>query len=323
MRANKLFICLTSLLHVACVNQPLSVEPPMPSLSEMAVTEGHNTNRAVQPPDVILAAMNRNYNENQNNCLERGSNLPRGHYYCSGVLVRTVNDGAFDPWMSSPNAIAIGATSYAWIRKDVRNTRLYHPAGFILRNKTEAIAGNLPGLETGFICLYPFDAGTGADQTHQGCGRRALRVSFPTNNPRHNNSAYAWGSCETSGIITVAQWDAHFESVAQNRGRQCSWNVDSQAAWNAMIASHAKYTTHTSIWNEIMLNNPADNGAGLPKYIAAFFYDVSLPAGKLIAQTFQRKLNAAGYVVPILKLSFLAPDASRFAYDPADQVVPQ
>jgi hypothetical protein len=147
MSANKFIICLTSLLLVACVHQPLSVEPPAPSSNEMAVAGEHRTHKAVQPPDVILAAMNRNYNESQNNCLERGSNLPRGHYYCSGVLVRTVNDGNFDPWMSSPNAIAIGATSYAWIRKDVRNTTLFHPAGFVLRNKAEAIADSLPGLE--------------------------------------------------------------------------------------------------------------------------------------------------------------------------------
>lgn len=323
MGNNKFFVCVLSALLVACVSQAPPAEMPVAPQTDTVAAGEQKDNKAVQPPDVILAAMNRNYNESQNDCRERLSNLPRGHYYCSGVLVRTVNDGAFDPWMSSPNAIAIGATSFAWIRKDVRNTRLYHPAGFILRNKAEAIADNLPGLETGFICLYPFDAGTGVDQAHQGCGRRALRVSFPQDNARHNNSAYAWGSCEASGITTVAQWDALFDSVAQNRGKQCSWNVDSQLGWNAMIASHAKYTAHTSIWNEIMLNNPADNGAGLPKYIAAFFYDVNQPAGKLIAQNFQRKLNGAGYAVPILKLNFLVPDASRFSYDPLDQVVPQ
>lgn len=101
-----------------------------------------------------------NYTETTTNCREYGSGKARGHYYCSGVLVRTVNDGDFEPWIYSPTALGIGATSYSWMRTDVNISGLYHPAGFILRNRIDAVAHDLPGLESGFVCVYPFDAST-------------------------------------------------------------------------------------------------------------------------------------------------------------------
>ncbi len=300
-----------SLLLIACSVTPTSMEPALPNPAP--ITHGVQ----LQKPADILEAMNRNYNESQTNCREQGSGAARGHYYCSGVLVRTVDDGNFTPWSYSASAIRLGATSYSWIRQDINTNRLFHRAGFILRNKTEAITHGLPGLETGFICIYPFNASTSSNLNHQGCGLRTLRSSFEQNNTRNNNSAYAWGSCEAAGITTLAQWEQYY---SQNGTRQCSWNIDNQTGWNAVISSMNNH--NSTAHNEILLNN-YNNGDAMPRYIAAFFYDVRIAGALADAQNFQRKLDANGYNVPILRLDFTAAKANRFAYSASDQVIPQ
>ena len=206
------------------------------------------------------------------------------------------------------------------MRHDVGNTRLYWPAGIILRTKTDANRLGVPGLETGFICLYPFDAATREDNGHQGCGLRPK--ANQQGDFRNNNGDYTWGSCEANGITTQAQWDTYYESVGKNNAKQCSWGIENQTGWNAAIASHAKYPEWGYLWNEIMLNNYGD-GSQMPKYISAVFYDVNRDGGLAAAQQYQRDMNNAGYVVPLLRLDFTASDAERFSYEVADQVVPQ
>lgn len=277
----------------------------------------------LQTPEQVLADVNKNYKETITDCREYGSNKPRGHYYCSGVTLRTVDDGNFNPWMYSPNSIAIGATSYSWLRRGVTQTQLYHPAGFILRNRIDAISHDVPGLETGFICLYPFDASTSTANGHQGCGYRGKQYppSAPAK-PDDDNSAYAWGSCEGMGITTATQWDEHFQSVGLQPYRQCSWNIDSQHGWNNMIASRDDFPQLQYIWNEILLNN-SGGGEQMPKYIAAYFYDVSRAGGLTAARNFQVKMNSAGYNVPILRLNFSNAGGDIFSYSAADQAVAQ
>ncbi|MEB0168977.1 hypothetical protein QN389_17840, partial [Pseudomonas sp. CCC4.4] len=183
MKTNRIVTCIFSLWLVACAEQQLDVSPERRgTFNELQQEQKPQAIKGVQPPADVLEAMNRNYGESQNNCREYGTSLPRGHYYCSGVLLRTVDDGNFDPWTYSPSSIALGATSYSWIRQDISNKTLYHPAGLILRNKAEGNSHGLQALDTGFICLYPFDAGTLANpNNHQGCGVRRVKQT-PTLN---------------------------------------------------------------------------------------------------------------------------------------------
>lgn len=332
MNMKCLLSCFFSFYLVACAEHGLDTLPPTPEFigpvkfpsDQLRIVPG------VQPPVSVLEAMNRNYGESQRNCLEYGSSLPRGHYYCSGVLLRTVDDGNFNPWNYSPAAIALGATSYSWIRQDVNNRILYHPAGFILRNKAEANALGLRALETGFVCLYPFDAGTLANlNNHQGCGIRPAIATQAINtlSPHRelkNNNPYGWGSCDGVGVTTAGQWNNYLIAHGTTLDRQCSWNIESQSGWNAMVASRPTFPQYANTWNEIMLNNKAgDNGDSLKPFIAAFFYDVTRGGGLQAARNFQTKLNANGYNVPILRLDFSTPSAQRFFYVEADQAVPQ
>jgi hypothetical protein len=320
--ATRYFFILTLALGACSNQQSARVETSTPlDAPTQAITIAPRSQ--LQKPAEVLADVTKNYTEATTDCREYGTGKARGHYYCSGVLVRTVDDGNFNPWMYSPTSLLIGASSYSWMRTDVQQTTLYHPAGFILRNRIDAIAHALPGLESGFVCLYPFDAGTSTANGHKGCGYRGKRLEEASSiGPYDDNSAYAWGSCNGIGITTASQWNAHFNSVGNVRTRQCSWNIDSQHGWNNMIASRRNFPNFTSIWNEILLNNFGD-GAQMPKYISAFFYDVSRAGGLVAAQRFQTKMKSAGYNVPILRVNFNAAAASRFTYVTGDQVVPQ
>lgn len=324
IRQPRIRFLLTLMLTLgACSTQPVPPAAPLSPESSTAQAPINTPRAQLQKPDQVLADVNNNYKETITDCREYGSNKPRGHYYCSGVTLRTVDDGNFNPWMYSSNALAIGATSYSWLRRGVIQSQLFHPAGFILRNRIDAISHGLPGLESGFICLYPYDASTSTANGHKGCGYRGKQYppSAPTK-PDDDNSAYAWGSCEGMGITTATQWDQHFRSVGQQLFRQCSWNIDSQHGWNNMIASRGDFPQHQTAWNEILLSNYGDGGQ-MPKYIAAYFYDVSRAGGLTAARNFQVKMNNAGYNVPILRLNFANSGGDIFSYSAADQAVAQ
>lgn len=140
----------------------------------------------VQAPGDVVASLNRLYvDTQQNDCRELGTNLPRGHYYCSGVLLRGTSDGDYLPWLHSPASIEKGSTSFSWIRADLGTSVTFRPSGFILRNATEGNRLGLPGYDEGFICLYPFDAETGSLTIHQGCGHKVNTIQATYPQPGH------------------------------------------------------------------------------------------------------------------------------------------
>jgi hypothetical protein len=286
-------------------------------------------------PEDTVAAINRRYNLVDNQCREIGTNEPRGHYYCSGVLTRGVEDGPFLPWTHSPSVIASGSSSYSWIRRDMPLARLmFKPAGFILRNPVEGAASGLPALDRGLICIYPFDASTGTNLRHKGCALRYENtVLYPQPEAHHRNQAYAWGQCEAMGIRTTQAWMAFWESdPTPNLGmrHQCSWNADSPEGWNSAISifNDQRYQHGDAMftWNELLLDTMKDDGNMLMPYIAAFYYVLDLSptvlGGLEEARTFQTKLYKNGYWVPILQLNAGAPSLRRYTYHPEDQAIP-
>ena len=268
----------------------------------------------VQSPDRVVASMNRLYNDSNNKCLEAGTQEPRGHYYCSGITIRVVSSGDYPPWSHSPNVIETGSSSYSWIRHDYQTERLLYPAGFILRNPLEGATEGLQALENGFMCLYPFDAITGTNSVHKGCGLKKtniIQAIYPQPTTNSNNAAHAWGSCEAMGVTTRTAWEEFFlkhSDLIHGERTLCSWNIESQSGWNNAIASHANFYSQLPVTNELLLEIK-DDGTMLKKYIAAFFYDPANKPGEGLenARTFQTKLNAGGYTVPILRIDFTAP----------------
>lgn len=127
---------------------------------------------------------------------------------------------------------------------------------------------------------------------------------------------------------------------------QCSWNAEKTSDWHAMIRVHESRPSTTNRdpfsfsgqVNEFMLKNATatSDGSENMKYIDAFIYNVNSTQnfatrgdqappkpenGLNSARNFQKKLQAQGYSVPILRLDFTKPAAERFSYVAADQAI--
>ncbi|WP_339493690.1 DUF2599 domain-containing protein [Pseudomonas sp. RA_105y_Pfl2_P56] len=306
--------------------------------------------QTVSDPLDTLRRINHNYNTLKDACQEPDTGAARGLYYCSGVTLRMVNDGPFNPWDYSPYAIKIGATSYSWIRKDLSTRILIHPAGLVLRTPTDAAALNLPVKEQGFTCIYAFDGGTGPERKWYGCGffdsREPPRAAQGVMNNR--NAALAYGTCAEAGVTTAEQWTQKYTGLMKGpiQYGQCSWNAEKTSDWHAMIRVHEsrRSTTNKDPFsfsgqvNEFMLKNATAtrDGSENMKYIDAFIYNVNSTQnfatrgdqappkpenGLNSARNFQKKLQTQGYSVPILRLDFTKPTAERFSYVAADQAI--
>lgn len=317
-----------------------------------------------QPPVALdplqtLQRINRNYNNVTDNCREPDTQAPRGHYYCSGVTLRMVDDGPFNPWDYSPYAIRTGATSFSWIRRDLSTNRLIRPAGYILRTPMDSRELGLPVMETGFTCIYSFDGFTGPERRWYGCGpfNKPLKTNYMENSgtsPPNRNQKFAYGSCDSGNIETADDWRRNYRYARTDMNRiqvtQCSWNAEQPSDWNAMIDVHQNPRTvgtdafaRKELINEFLLSNvdaaqqkaPDDGSARLP-YIDAVVWDVNSTyvsntrgdtqkakptKGLEPARSFQRKLFEHGYAVPILRLDFSKPASERFAFAEEDQVI--
>ncbi|QXI40651.1 DUF2599 domain-containing protein [Pseudomonas xantholysinigenes] len=316
---------------------------------------------AVDTPENTVKRINANYNAIRGDCKDP-TGAPRGYYYCSGVTVRMVDDGPFNPWDYSPYALKTGASSFSWIRADLSTNRLIRPAGFILRTPEDARRLKAPVMETGFMCIYSFDGFTGPERQWHGCG--PFNAALPANHqarsattPANLNAALAWGSCDSLEVNDAEQWRRRWSGTRptllnpMNRiqVQQCSWNAEQPSDWDAMIKVHqAPGTRFTDTFarkeliNEFLLRNdqtgtPKSDGSARLPYIDAFVWDpnstyvantrgdtskAKATVGLKPAQAFQRKLYAQGYAVPVLRMDFTRPPSERFSYVADDQVVP-
>lgn len=322
-----IFPALIMSLMLGCSSQireaprdvPLAPAPAAP----MVVPRNADIHTSLSDGPGITALINKNYNEDTTSCTEYGTGKARGYYWCTGVLVRTTDNGGFKPWESSPTALRLQATSYSWIRHDLRTSGLYRPAGFVLLNQADIISGVVPGLsyaKDAVRCVYPFDAWTTRtmNRGEGGCDFEGTGLGYSAS---YDDS----GTCARKlGLSTSDQWNSNFNSVGQVHYNQCSWSADNQQGWRNMIASHNAYPAQSQ-WNEVMLYNYAtaytEQGyEQMRLWTVAYFYDIARAGGLSDAQAFQRRMAATGKRVPILRLSFAAPAAQRFQFQEADQV---
>lgn len=288
----------------------LQVEGPIPAAKAAIQAE-------LSDGPGIAALFNKNYNEITSSCIQYGTGTVRGYYFCTGVLVRTVDNGDFNPWEASPSSIQLQGISFSWIRHDVISTQLYHRAGFVVLSPADAIASAVPGITAmdEIKCLYPLDAWTTRtmNRSRGGCDDEGTGLGWP--------STIAWGSCEQRhSVTTAAQWDTYFRAKGQVNYLQCSWAADNPQAWRNMISSRPVFANRD--WTEVMIrvaNAPLWNSY-MRNWVTAFFFDPSRSSAQADAQTFQRKLSATGKRVPILRLNLSNPATSRFQYVVSDQV---
>lgn len=310
-------------------------------LTACSLTQGVDEIPPVEPPAVVVATLNQLYASNDRDCHELRSGKERGLYYCSGLVIRGVEDGNFLPWTFAPHHIAQGGVSFSWIRHDVPyiwdlppSVGPFHVSGFIMRNPVYAYRHGLPSLNEGFACIFPMDAVTGSNTNHRGCGfRQPVEDEFVQPDVGGLNARNGWGQCEAVGINNFEQWVDHFESfpINERARRQCSWNVDSWSGWLNAVKAFQRYSLggqdpngYYYRHNELILA-VSDDGRWMKPNLAAFFYS-ELPDGEIRgladAQVFQKKLYDEGFNVPVVRL-FRGMRQQVFSYHVEDQVVPQ
>lgn len=333
MKRNLYFAALVLALLAGCSSQvtrdvlpPPAVGGPSPLAPRAAIQTELSDGAG------IAALINKNYNENTNSCTEYGTGIARGYYFCTGVLLRTTDNGNFNPWESSATALQLMATSYSWVRHDFGTRTFFKRAGFIVLSPADAIADAVPGI--GYLkyaegnrgpavdCVYPFDAHTTRtmNRGRGGCNFEGTGLSRPMASPR-------WGSCDSGlGYTTSQQWNSHFRSGGEVNYKQCSWSSDNQQGWRNAIASKREFPAQSQ-WNEVMMYNWGGVPDGAPRaaeitrlWIVAFFYDYAKPGALADAKAFQQKMANTGKRVPILRIDFNAAASQRFQFLPGDQV---
>lgn len=254
-------------------------------------------------PDGAVVAVNLNarFNDVRAVC---DNNTPA--YYCSGVIIRSTENGNYDPWNPSPAAIRLGGVSFSYMRKDANVTSLYHASGFTFLPQQVALA---QGKAVDYLCIYAYDAGTLVGvRGAQGCGLK----------PRAARYADA-STCSSVGVQTVAQWYAYTKTIA-NRDYQCSLSTADPSQFLASLQVRAnKPANIEALWNEMMAKLwPQDTAAQLP--LESFFYTTT--TGLTEAKTYQTKYKTrTASWLPILKLDLTKLDGNPFSYSEADQAV--
>lgn len=219
-------------------------------------------------------------------------------FYCSGVLLRGVADGNFDPWNPSPNATRLGAQSFSFARSDANMKQTFVASGYILDAPAEAIKQNKP---IRFLCIYPYNAGTsGMTPLGKGCDAQATSQPLPDQD---------LSTCQSKNATTVETWLAYTKT-----NPQCSLSMQDPAQFITMLGVRAASPGNTA-HNEVMVQAWAQDVAPqLP--LQAFFY--STQAGLTAAKSFQNKLKTrTGEWLPILRMNLTQP--VPFAYLSADQ----
>jgi hypothetical protein len=224
------------------------------------------------------------------------NNVPA--YYCSGVILRGVADGNFDPWNPSPSATTLGAQSFSFVRDDANMKQTFVPSGYILTTPADAIKQNKP---VHYLCIYPYNAATsGMTPLGKGCNATATSQLPPDAD---------FSTCASKNATTVDSWLAYIKTSAQ-----CSLSVQDPDQFVTMLGVRAASPGNTA-HNELLIATWAQNVASrLP--LEGFFYTTA--AGLNAAKNFQNKFKArTGEWLPVLRLDLT--QATPFAYAAADQ----
>lgn len=243
----------------------------------------------------VAASLNARYRDTAASC---AGNKPA--YYCNGIVIRSTENGAYDPWNPSPSATKLGGMSFSYMRLDAHVSNLYHHSGFILLPQARVSA---PNLTPQYLCIYAYDAGTlvGA-RGAKGCALKARSL----------------GSCTSVGVSTPTQWYNYTKTIP-NRDYQCSLSTDDPVQFQTSITVRANRPANMeALWNEVMIADWGQNkGATLP--IEAIFYKSGYVAE---AKAFQQKLKARnGIWAPVVKLDLTKLASTPFSYASGDQAV--
>ncbi|MFJ5299618.1 DUF2599 domain-containing protein [Pseudomonas sp. NPDC088368] len=280
---------------------------------------------AMQAPYVLAAscadtakALTAQYNDTRDNC---GKNTSPA-FLCNGVIFRaTVPSDDYSSWDPSPNSVKSGGTSFSYLRKDAKFSRLvrYENNGYILF----PVQNVPPGKSTyNVLCAFPMDGGTDARED-KGCG--AWTGSKPS-----GQGAPCY-SQQPNRITTGQEWADHYKAfVNGDNRRECGFdvrdNLNSYAVdnFNASLSAQRRTPEAFRKQNELRLDTWKSTTPAGELPIQAFFYLPEPTGGRDDAQfDQQRYYEKTGVWVPVIAMTLpsrLSDDAT-FKCNADDQAV--
>jgi hypothetical protein len=278
----------------AQTSAPLLVQLRADGLPPPALPLALGVNRA--------ASLNASYADTRERC-----DVDMPAYYCSGVMIRGIQNGNFDPWNPSAAAIALGAVSFSFMRLDAHVNDVYRNSGYTVLSQEEAASKGKP---LDYLCVYAYDAWTAQPQRPDaGCGfqPRTAQVLDP-------------GTCSQVNAQTEAGWYA-FTGTLTKQQDQCSLSAqDPEQFLTSLKVRASRPANMPDAWNEVLVRVwDQDIPARLP--ISAFFYKNA--TGLAEAKAYQQKYAAhtGGGWLPVVRLDLSQLDGMPFSYSPSDQLV--
>lgn len=262
--------------------------------------------------DQTAMLLNTRYVDTARNC----SSDSTPAFLCSGIMIRGTRDNLEHPvWDPAEKDTARGAVSFSYLRADTRYKKLAYSYsnGYIMDAYFKASGKFHPEVR----CFFPID-GSSNDRALQGCGEYPGYVGS--------------GQCHTVGVLTAAQWWAHYDANTDDRRRrQCGFDVsddrNAQAgpAFAAGIEAMALAGDESFGTQNEMVLTVWEAGLGKTLPLQAFFYAAGSADGLTVARRNQTDLKTREDVtVPVIKVTLpqSETDLASFTYAVADQAVP-
>lgn len=258
--------------------------------------------------DATRQDLEQRYNDTAAMCTPQA---PEAAVACSGVLLRgTQHSSQYHAWNPNPAPTTTGQ-SFSYLRRDASYASMYiYRNGFIFHPASSAPADK-DAME--ILCFFPRDGATNI-RDDQGCGQAP---DAPHSRP-----------CQDQGIITAAQWAAHYQQYG-SYGDMCGFDIrrtrgaDAAAAFaQGLLAQALIFDPAINEYNEIRVAKwEQDIGQRLP--IQAFFY-LDDTDGKAAARYDQLDfLEQTGIAVPIIRITLPAQPGEQavFQFIAGDQAI--
>jgi hypothetical protein len=165
---------------------------------------------AMQSAEVMAAsctdtakALTSQYNDTRSQC----SSSTSPAFLCNGVIFRaTVPSNDYNSWDPSPASVKSGGTSFSYIRKDAKFSRLvrYENNGYILFPVL-----NMPKDKSTYnvLCSFPMDGGTDS-RIDKGCGTSPVATDSGKG-----------AECYSQKVVTGQQWADFYKSRTNGDNR--------------------------------------------------------------------------------------------------------
>lgn len=229
------------------------------------LTIGFATTVNAMSGQALVTDLNARYNSNVAQC---SNGTPA--YYCSGVLLRAVDQSTFFKfWDYGSKATILGSVAFTYIRSDVGSTTLNgnRKSGFILKDQTSAL---VDGKALNLRCIFPFPTESLDSRAEHGCGFA----------PKTAQLNVDLANCAKLAVpaTTAVAWLKNFQEHGSLPKNQCSLSTTVAAQFKASLEAHNMVNAAWTAKPTEVLIQTWDEKKPEKLPVEAVFYDAATPA---------------------------------------------